>query len=99
MTGQKRAIESSKKRPGKMGEREDGWDIGRGKEGSRRSGGDLVRGREGEAAGRSGGLRDQESLPPSFWIAKMRQCGEGALSFAVCSNSITRPMHIHRLTS
>ena len=57
-------------------------------------------GGEGEAAaGRSGGLRDQESLPPSFWIAKMRQCGEGALSFAVCSNSITRPMHIHRLNS
>ena len=58
-----------------------------------------MRGREEEAAGRSGGLRDQESLPPSFWIAKMRQCGEGALSFAVCSNSITRPMHIHRLKS
>ena len=95
MTGQKRAIESSKKRPGKMGEREDGWDIGRGKEGEQEE-------RRGSGAGAEGGRRQirwltRSGKPPSFWIAKMRQCGEGALSFAVCSNYITRPMHIHRL--
>ena len=69
LTGQKRAIESSKKRPREMGEREGermdgilGGGEGEGKRGQRRAEGDLAQGRQVA----------YEIRKASFWIAKMR---------------------------
>ena len=60
LTGQKRAIESSKKRPREMGEREgermDGILGGGGGEAG------AEKGRRGSGAREASGLRDQESL-------------------------------------
>ena len=71
MTGQKRAIESSKKRPGKMGEREDGWDIGRGKEGEQEDGIWCGGGRGRPQADPVAYEIRKASLPPSG----LRRCG------------------------
>ena len=88
LTGQKRAIESSKKRPRKMGRRERMDGIlgagGEGREGGRERGkraeGDLARGKGGRMR-----WLTRSGKPPSFWIAKMRPCCEGALSFTLYS--------------